>query len=167
MIVRLRHWLQHNSFLASSGMLFVSMTVVNAGNYLFNLLLGRWLGPEAFADLTLIVTLMLIVTLVTSALQLIGAKFAAVYAVEDDRARLIGLRRWLGRWALGGGLAFFVLFTVGAPFWQSVCRYTSCKVWIAASCKARHDLVCWHSATRRKCGCGWLRRSCLLRWAGR
>ncbi len=118
MIVRLRQWLQHNSFLASSGMLFVSMTVVNAGNYLFNLLLGRWLGPEAFADLTLIVTLMLIVTLVTSALQLIGAKFAAVYAVEDDRARLIGLRRWLGRWALGGGLAFFVLFTVGAPFWQ-------------------------------------------------
>lgn len=118
MITRVREWLANNSFLASSGMLFISMTLVNAGNYLFNLILGRWLGPEAFADLSLIVTLMLMVTLVTSALQLIGARFAAIYAVQEDEERLAGLRQWLGRWALIAGIGFMLFFALGAPLWQ-------------------------------------------------
>ena len=46
------------SILSGGALLFASMTVVNAGNYLFNLILGRWLGPEAFSDLSLIVTLL-------------------------------------------------------------------------------------------------------------
>jgi len=104
--------------LTGSALLLVSMTVVNAGNYLFNLILGRWLGPVAFADLSLMVTILLMVTLITSTFQTTAAKFAAVYSASGDLPRLAGLRRWAGRWAWGLGVAFLLVMTVGAPFLQ-------------------------------------------------
>ncbi len=107
------------SLLTGGAMLFVSTTIVNAGNYLFNLILGRWLGPAAFADLSLIVTLMLMVTLVTATFQTVSTKFAAAYAAAGVPGQLGGLRRWLGRvaWLSGGGL--MLLLALGAPLWAS------------------------------------------------
>jgi O-antigen/teichoic acid export membrane protein len=104
--------------LTGSALLLISMTVVNAGNYLFNLILGRWLGPVVFADLSLMVTILLMVTLITSTLQTTAAKFAAVYSATNDVTRLAGLRRWAGRWAWGLGLAFSLVIAVGSPFLQ-------------------------------------------------
>jgi O-antigen/teichoic acid export membrane protein len=111
--------------LTGGALLFVSMTIVNAGNYLFNLILGRLLGPAAFADLSLIVTLLLVLTLVTSALQLVAAKFAAVHTANNDPASLSGLRRWLSRWAWGVGGALLLFFALGAPWLQAFFRTQS------------------------------------------
>ena len=36
----------------------ISVLVVNGGNYIYNLLLGRILGPEAFAEAALLITLL-------------------------------------------------------------------------------------------------------------
>ena len=109
--------------LSGSGLFFVSATVVNAGNYLFNLILGRWIGPAAFADLSLIVTLFLAVSFLAAGFQQTAARFSAAYAASGDadasiRSRLAGLRRWLARWAwaLGGGL--LALLALGAPLWK-------------------------------------------------
>jgi O-antigen/teichoic acid export membrane protein len=104
--------------LTGGGLLFISMTVVNGGNYLFNLVLGRWLGPAAFADLSLIVTLLLMVRFITAAFQLTSAKFAAAHSVDEEWSRLAALRRWLGKqaWLWGGLMALII--AGGAPFWQ-------------------------------------------------
>ena len=45
------------ALLAGGTMLAVAMTAANAGNYLLNLVLGRWLTPAQFADANLMVTL--------------------------------------------------------------------------------------------------------------
>ncbi|MBK7915350.1 MAG: oligosaccharide flippase family protein [Chloroflexi bacterium] len=105
------------SILSGGALLFASMTVVNAGNYLFNLILGRWLGPEAFSDLSLIVTLMLMITFITATFQLTAARFAAIHTADNADAELAGVRRWMGRlaWGLGGLL---LVLGVGAPYWQ-------------------------------------------------
>lgn len=104
-----------SSIFAGSAMLFASMTFVNIGNYLYNLILGRWLGPVRFAELSLIVTLMLVVTLVTSTFQTITAKFAAVHTANGNWVGLAGLQGWLGRraWVLGG--VVMGLLVLGAP----------------------------------------------------
>ena len=94
-----------SGLLGGGALLLVSTTVVNLGNYVFNLILGRWLGPAAFADLTLVVTLMLMLTLITATLQTVVAKFSADYTARDARGRLAGLRRWAVRWAGWLGLA--------------------------------------------------------------
>jgi polysaccharide pyruvyl transferase CsaB len=113
------------AILTGGALLFASMTIVNLGNYLFNLILGRWLGPAAFADLSLIVTLLLMVTLITATLQTISAKFAAAYTADGAEASVYGLRRWLGRGALVFGFALLALLALGAPLAQAFFQTSS------------------------------------------
>jgi O-antigen/teichoic acid export membrane protein len=98
----------------SGALLFVSTTVVNLGNYLFNLLMGRWLGPAAFADLSLMVTLMLVLTLVTATLQTVVAKFSAGFTADGAVDRQVGLRRWGARWSWGVGLVLASVICMAA-----------------------------------------------------
>ncbi|MEZ4615099.1 MAG: oligosaccharide flippase family protein [Caldilineaceae bacterium] len=128
-----------NRLLTGSALFFLSTTVVNGGNYLFNLLLGRWLGPAIFADVSIVTTLFLLLTFITTGFQQTAAKFSAVYSAEGNLTKLYILRRWLNRrsWLLGfigaliigGGATFwqaffhtssawiFVIFAIGLPFY--------------------------------------------------
>lgn len=56
-----------------------SVLIVNIGNYLYNLVLGRLLGPEAFADAALLVTLLLVLSFMGMTFQLATAKFAVLF----------------------------------------------------------------------------------------
>lgn len=102
----------------AGALLFISMTIVNGGNYVFNLILGRWLGPEAFSDLSLIVTIVLMSGFVTAAFQLTSAKFAAVYSAEEDEEKLASSRRWLQRGTILCGLVILLVFAGGSSYWQ-------------------------------------------------
>jgi len=42
----------------------ITILFVNAGNYLYNLLLGRILGPAQFADAAILITLLLVLSFV-------------------------------------------------------------------------------------------------------
>ena len=57
-----------------------SVLLVNGGNYLYNLILGRFLGPEAFADAALLVTLLLVLSFLGMTFQLATAKFAVLFS---------------------------------------------------------------------------------------
>jgi O-antigen/teichoic acid export membrane protein/anti-sigma regulatory factor (Ser/Thr protein kinase) len=105
--------------LTGSALLFVSATLVNAGNYLFNLLLGRWLGPAVFADLSLMVTLFLVISFITAGLQTPAARFGALYAADHDLQGLADVRRWSQRRATWIGLGLMLLLVLGAPLWTS------------------------------------------------
>lgn len=98
--------------------LLISMTLVNAGNYLFNLILGRWLGPAAFADLSLIVTAMLAVTFITVTFQLTAVKFTATYIATNEIVKLHAFRVWCIRLALIFGFTVMLLLVLGSGFWQ-------------------------------------------------
>lgn len=115
---RVRAGLRGNSLLSGSMILLISTTVVNLGNYLYNLLMGRWLGPAAFADVSLMVTLFLVVTLVTSTLQTVAARYSAIYAAGGRVDAQGGLRNWGARWAWLLGLGGAVVMGGGALFWQ-------------------------------------------------
>lgn len=106
-----------SGFLAGGALLMISTTIVNGGNYVFNLVLGRWLGPAAFADLSLIVTLMLMITLITATFQTVTAKFAAAHTAMGTLEHITSLRQWVGRlsWWMGG--AALILLAFGAPVW--------------------------------------------------
>ncbi len=114
--------LMTNRLLTGSALFFVSTTVVNGGNYLFNLILGRWLGPAIFADVSIIITLFLLLTFITAGFQQTAAKFAAMYGAIDDQAeadaKLRALRHWLNQrsWIIGGLVCLIV--GGGAFFWQ-------------------------------------------------
>ena len=61
--------------LSTSQQFMICILFVNAGNYLYNLVLGRWLGPELFSNVALLVTLLLMLSFLAMTLQLLSAKF--------------------------------------------------------------------------------------------
>ncbi|MGL5112124.1 MAG: sugar isomerase, partial [Flavobacterium sp.] len=58
----------------------ITMFVVNFGNYLYNLLLGRILGPSAFADAAVLITLLLVLSFVGMTFQIVTAKYAVLFS---------------------------------------------------------------------------------------
>src|SRR5690242_1958051 len=89
-----------NSFFRSkmasaSALLMISMTVVNAGNYIYNLIMGRWLGPSLFSDLSLIVTMLLIVTFLTAPIQMTTSRYSAIHTADGDEQKLASIRRFI------------------------------------------------------------------------
>lgn len=57
----------------------VSVLIVNGGNYLYNLILGRILGPAQFADAAVLITFLLVLSFVAMTFQLITAKFSVLF----------------------------------------------------------------------------------------
>ncbi len=70
----------------------VAITVVNILNYGLNLILGRWLGPELFAQAGILATLVLVLSFVGVAIQLASAKEVAKRQ-EDRKA----FQKWYDR----------------------------------------------------------------------
>ncbi|WP_109302773.1 oligosaccharide flippase family protein [Aquimarina sp. AU474] len=60
----------------------ISVIVVNGGNYLYNLILGRILGPEQFADAALLITFLLVLSFIAMTFQLSTAKFSVLFENE-------------------------------------------------------------------------------------
>lgn len=104
-----------------AALLFASMTLVNLGNYVFNLVFARWLGPSSYADIALVVTLLLTLTFATASLQLTSARFTARGSAADGDA----VRRALGRWAVAAGVALGALCVAGSPALASFFRTSS------------------------------------------
>lgn len=56
----------------------LAMIIVNGGNYFYNLLLGRFLGPIAFADAALLITLLLVLSFVGMTFQIVVTKYVVL-----------------------------------------------------------------------------------------
>lgn len=115
------------SLLAGGSVLAVAMFAANGGNYLLNVVLGRWLDTPEFADANLMVTLMLLVTAIAVSLQLIAARFAGINAVADNTQATRILARSLERWAFATGVVLAVILAAGAPMWADF--FNSASAW--------------------------------------
>jgi len=68
-----------NNRISQEQLFMFSVLVVNGGNYLYNLILGRLLGPEQFADAAVLITFLLVLSFVAMSFQLVTAKFSVVF----------------------------------------------------------------------------------------
>ncbi|MFY7811741.1 MAG: sugar isomerase [Flavobacterium sp.] len=69
-------------FFLSNGKIFMfSMLIVNAGNYVFNLILGRYLGPVAYSDAAILITFLLIISFIGMTFQIVTTKY--VIEIEE------------------------------------------------------------------------------------
>lgn len=73
MVIALQKWSER---ISPEQWFMVSAFLVNGGNYVYNLLLGRILGPAQFADAAILITLLLVLSFVAMTFQLTVAKFA-------------------------------------------------------------------------------------------
>jgi O-antigen/teichoic acid export membrane protein len=94
--------------LSAEQLFMVTILFVNGGNYLYNLLLGRILGPAAFADAAILITFLLILSFVGMTFQIVSAK----YAVLLDNNSLSLFTRMITKYSTLAGLLIGVLVVV-------------------------------------------------------
>lgn len=82
-----------------------SVLVVNGGNYLYNLILGRMLGPAAFADAALLITLLLVLSFVGMTFQLVTTKFNILFSGNQWKA----FENYMHKYAIIFGVAIGAL----------------------------------------------------------
>jgi len=120
----------------------LSALVVNGGNYLYNLALGRILGPEQFGDAAILITFLLVLSFMAMTFQLTTAKFSVLFESKVrsnfipmmyQYAGIIGLFFAVLMVVFASELQvifhtqsqlMFVFFGIGVPiyFLMSVCR---------------------------------------------
>ncbi len=94
----------------------ISVFIVNGGNYLYNLILGRLLGPKAFSDAAILITLLLVLSFVAMTFQLAVAKFTVIF----ESSVLNRFIKTCYRYAVSFGLALGTGIVVFAKELQSV-----------------------------------------------
>lgn len=106
---------------SSAHIFMLSSLLVNAGNYLYNLILGRILGPVAFSDAALMITLLLIMSFLAMTFQLTTAKFT----VTLDQSMFSHFRKKMFRYAFLSGIIFSLLLTVFSKDLQQIFQTSS------------------------------------------
>jgi O-antigen/teichoic acid export membrane protein len=101
-----------------------SAFIVNAGNYAYNLILGRLLGPQAFADAVILITLLLVLSFVAMTFQLTVAK----YMVELHTRNQNSFIQKAYQYALMFGLFLGSLVVIFAPELQSLFQTESTQM---------------------------------------
>ncbi|MFD0964845.1 oligosaccharide flippase family protein [Pseudofulvibacter geojedonensis] len=96
--------------LSSSHVFFLSVLLVNIGNYAFNLLMGRLMGPVVFSEIAFLVTLLLALSFLAMTIQLVATK----YVIELNTKNKIAFTSYLYKWAIGLGFIFAALFILFA-----------------------------------------------------
>ena len=97
--------------LQASQVFMLSALIVNIGNYIYNLALGRLLGPEAFADAAILITFLLILSFMAMTLQLSVAKFTGSFDGGKKDAFLNYSRKWSLVIGVVIGILIFLLAT--------------------------------------------------------
>ncbi len=104
----------------------LSSLLVNAGNYIYNLVLGRLLGPEAFADAAVMVTFLLILSFIAMTFQLTMAKFTA----QVEEAQVPALFKLINRWAMCFGIGMGLLVMAFAKSLQVLFNTSSHEMFL-------------------------------------
>jgi O-antigen/teichoic acid export membrane protein len=86
----------------------LTILLVNGGNYLYNLILGRLLGPEAFSDAAILITLLLILSFIGMTFQIVSAKYAVLF--KDNQ--LLLFLKFILKYAIILGIVLGIIIVV-------------------------------------------------------
>ncbi|SNR16500.1 oligosaccharide flippase family protein [Tenacibaculum jejuense] len=94
----------------------LSALFVNAGNYLYNLIVGRILGPTAFADAAILITFLLVLSFVAMTFQLVTAKYTVIFDDEIEKSFI----HLITKRTLIAGIIFGVIIVLSSGYLQQI-----------------------------------------------
>lgn len=107
----------------------LSILLVNGGNYIYNLLLGRILGPSEFADAAILITFLLVLSFVGMTFQIVTAKYAVLFKKE----KLASFLKLITKYASFFGILFgAIIFFFHKELQLIFHTQTSSMFWIFA-----------------------------------
>ena len=100
--------------LKDGGILFIAAILGGFCNYLYNILIGRMLGPASYAEVTSLFSVLSIIAVPGGTIQTVITKFTAKYNAHNETGKINKLLKIVsGRLFLAGLIAFgiFILFS--------------------------------------------------------
>ncbi|GAB1855951.1 hypothetical protein MHTCC0001_07860 [Flavobacteriaceae bacterium MHTCC 0001] len=114
----------------SEQLFMLSVLAVNAGNYLYNLILGRMLGPAVFADAAVLITFLLVMSFAAMTFQLVAAKFSVI--LEHQLLNNFVSKIYQNTFIIG--LLFGCIIMVFSSTLQSIFNTSSSTMFIVFGC---------------------------------
>jgi len=115
-----KHLNKNDSLLKHSIIVFIGSTIVNILNYLYQLFMGRALGPSDYGTLGALFSILYIVTFSFGAIKTVVMKFTSKYYAKEDYGKIKGLflksMRILSLYGIMGLALFFIFSPLVAGF---------------------------------------------------
>ena len=108
----------------------LSVLGVNGGNYLYNLILGRILGPAQFADAAVLITFLLVLSFAAMTFQLVTAKFSVLFENQVFKSFVSRIYKH----ALLVGFLMGLLIIVFASQLQNLFNTSSSNMFVVFGC---------------------------------
>ena len=108
----------------------ISVLAVNGGNYLYNLILGRVLGPAQFADAAVLITFLLVLSFVAMTFQLVTAKFSVLF--EGDTFKSFVAKVYKQSFIVG--IILGILIVVFSTQLQTIFNTSSSNMFVIFGC---------------------------------
>ena len=116
--------------ISSEQLFMLSALIVNGGNYIYNLILGRVLGPAQFADAAVLITFLLVLSFIAMTFQLVTAKFSVIFENETFKNFIAKVYKQ----AFFVGLLFGVVIISCAPKLQMFFNTSSSTMFVIFGC---------------------------------
>lgn len=108
----------------------LSVLGVNGGNYLYNLILGRILGPAQFADAAVLITFLLVLSFAAMTFQLVTAKFSVLFENEVFKSFVSKIYKN----AIFVGVVMGLLIIIFADQLQNLFNTSSANMFVVFGC---------------------------------
>lgn len=95
--------------------LLIGLNFVNVANYLFNLLMGRMLGPEDYGLLISLFALIYIIGVPSATIATVAMKFTAEYRAQGKQEKINPLLRYLSKRIALLALTAFLIIAFASP----------------------------------------------------
>lgn len=105
-----------SQLIKGSAILLIGSTVVNFGSYIYQLLMGRMLGPENYGVLTSLIALLYLLIIPSQTILTVVVKFTTAYRAKKKFAKILSLLISLSKNFAIAGIIFFLIFILGRNF---------------------------------------------------
>lgn len=105
-----------SQLIKGSFILLIGSTLVNFGSYIYQLLMGRMLGPENYGVLTSLIALLYLLIIPSQTILTVVVKFTTAYKAKKEFAKILALLISLSKNFTIIGIIFFLLFIFGKNF---------------------------------------------------
>jgi O-antigen/teichoic acid export membrane protein len=98
------------STIKESGILFIASIIGGFSNYLYNIIIGRLLGPVNYAEVTSLFSVIVIASVPSGTIQTVITKFTAKYNAHNEHGKIQKLLKGAAGRLLIAGLIFYLIF---------------------------------------------------------
>lgn len=104
----------------AGAIVFIGIAFANAGNAVFHLVAGRWLGPSSYGELASLLAILGLVAFPLAAIQLALAREVSQFRVRGERGAIQKLYRYSIGWGLAVGVGLTIVLLASILFSRDV-----------------------------------------------